>query len=79
LIIGIGRRRGELDPSDSAIVDQFMRGRPELKLGTYDPSFAAAWNAVKTRQAKPSPRADGGSEGQPLASSNRSRWRSPSV
>ncbi len=52
LIVGIGRRRGELDPSNSAIVDQFMRGRLELKLGTYDPSFAAAWNAVKTRQAK---------------------------
>ena len=51
LIVGIGRRRGELDPSNSAIVDQFMRGRLELKLGTYDPSFAAVWNAVKIRQA----------------------------
>lgn len=51
LVIGTGPRRGELDPTNAAIVDQFMHGRDELRLGTYDPQFAAAWNAVMRQQA----------------------------
>jgi len=50
VVIGIGRRFGELDPSNAALVHQFMQGRLELKLGTYDPQFAEAWGAVKEQQ-----------------------------
>lgn len=50
LIMGTGRRFGELDPSNMALVNQFMRGRLEFTLGTYDPQFAEAWGAVKERQ-----------------------------
>ncbi len=50
LVIGSGPRRGELDPSNGAMVDQFMGSRSEIKLGSYDPQFAAAWNAVRVQQ-----------------------------
>ncbi|MCU1365411.1 MAG: hypothetical protein JWN39_1050 [Ilumatobacteraceae bacterium] len=51
LVIGIGRRRSELDPANSALVNQFMHGRIELTLGTYDPYFAGAWASIKAQQA----------------------------
>ena len=51
LVIGIGRRRSELDPTNAALVDRFMNGRAELTLGTYDSHFASAWTAVKAQQA----------------------------
>ncbi len=50
LTIGVGARRDELDKGDSAIIDQFLQGKAEVKLGTYDPKFAAAWKAVKRQQ-----------------------------
>ena len=50
LIMGTGRRYGELDPSNLALVNQFMRGRLEFTLGTYDPQFAEAWGSVKQQQ-----------------------------
>ena len=50
LIMGTGRRFGELDPSNMALVKKFMRGRLEFKLGTYDPQFAEAWESVKEQQ-----------------------------
>jgi uncharacterized membrane protein YgcG len=51
LVIGTGRRRSELDPTNAALVDRFMNGRDELTLGTYDPQFAGAWTSVKAQQA----------------------------
>jgi len=51
LVLGSGPRRNELDPTNAAIVDQFMSGKSELKLGTYDAEFAGAWDAVMTQQA----------------------------
>lgn len=50
LVLGIGPRRSELDPSNSALVNQFLHGRSELRLGTSDQHFAAAWAAIKTQQ-----------------------------
>ena len=50
LVIGVGRRRSELDPSNSALVDQFLHGRDELTLGSYDQHFAGAWAAIKAQQ-----------------------------
>lgn len=50
LVIGVGRRRSELDPSNSALVDQFLHGRDELTLGSYDEHFAGAWAAIKAQQ-----------------------------
>ena len=51
LVIGVGPRRGELDPTNAAIVDQFMAGKSELRLGKYDPKFAAAWKSVLRQQS----------------------------
>ena len=51
LVIAIGPRRYELDPTNGAIVNDFMQGRDELRLGTYDPRFAAAWASVMRQQA----------------------------
>ena len=51
LVIGTGRRRSELDPTNAALVERFMNGRDELTLGTYDAHFAGAWGAVKAQQA----------------------------
>lgn len=50
LVVGVGRRRSELDPSDGALVDEFMNGRTEVHLGEYDSHFASAWKQVKQRQ-----------------------------
>ncbi|MEO6122840.1 MAG: hypothetical protein ABIR32_03960 [Ilumatobacteraceae bacterium] len=52
LVIGSGPRRDELDPTNDAIVDKFLSGRAELKLGTYDSRFASAWSMVMRQQAE---------------------------
>jgi uncharacterized membrane protein YgcG len=77
LVVGIGRRRSELDPSNSALVDQFMHGRAELTLGSYDSHFASAWSSVKAQQAaaiqasgwwkRRAPKADTSAASGPLA------------
>jgi hypothetical protein len=49
-ILGVGRRRGEVDPATSAILNQFFSGRAQVELGTYDPLFASAWGSVRSQQ-----------------------------
>jgi uncharacterized membrane protein YgcG len=50
LVMGSGQRRDQLDPATAALVDRFMSGQTELRLGKYDPSFASAWSDVKRQQ-----------------------------
>ncbi len=49
-VLGVGRRRSEVDPTTSGIIDQFFHGRPQVELGSYDPQFASAWGAVRVQQ-----------------------------
>ncbi len=51
LVMGVGPKWDILDPTNAAVIGQFFQGRSELKLGTYDPSFAAAWKGVLHQQA----------------------------
>ena len=50
VVLGLGRRFGELEPTQQQIVSRMFGGRLELRLGTYDPAFAAAWQEVKRQQ-----------------------------
>ena len=50
LSIGSGRRRGELDGVDAALLDRFLAEQDPYVTGTYDKDFAAAWSEVAGMQ-----------------------------
>jgi hypothetical protein len=48
--IGSGRRRGELDSADAALLDDLIGTDGPYQTGKYDPQFAAAWKQVAAMQ-----------------------------
>jgi uncharacterized membrane protein YgcG len=48
--IGSGRRRGELDSADAALLDELIGTDGPYETGKYDPQFAAAWKQVAAMQ-----------------------------
>jgi uncharacterized membrane protein YgcG len=48
--IGSGRRRGELDPADMALLDGLIGTDGPYQTGKYDPAFANAWKEVAAMQ-----------------------------
>lgn len=50
LRISVGPARASADVDGDAILTTMFAGRSEVTLGSYDPSFAAAWKAVAARQ-----------------------------
>ena len=50
LVIGSGPKRGELAPTDAALLAGILAIDDPYVTGTYDPKFAAAWNAVGAMQ-----------------------------